>query len=82
MMMNRPRLEDFMIDGNAQDFDKNAVFSLTQYSICLKNYCNELEKALDKACENLAFHSLGADEDCWNFNWNEDEWKEWLLNDE
>lgn len=47
---------------------------------CLKDKrFEELIKALDKACEYLAFYSLGADEDCWNFNWNEDEWKELLL---
>lgn len=60
---------------NKYDFD----FS-KDYESNLETYCDELEKALDKACEELENFSykkgIGQVGMCYK------EWKEWLMKDE
>ena len=60
---------------NKYDFDFNE-----DYESNLETYCDELEKALDKACEeleNLSYvKGLGQVGMCYK------EWKEWCMKDE
>ena len=64
--MKRPNKYDFDF---AEDYESN-----------LETYCDELEKALDKACEeleNLSYvKGLGQVGMCYK------EWKEWCMKDE
>ena len=64
--MERPNKYDFDF---SEDYESN-----------LETYCDELEKALDKACEeleNLSYvKGLGQVGMCYK------EWKEWLIKDE
>lgn len=60
-------------------------FDFWDYVLDLEKYCDELEKALDKACEEL--HSKDLDEEKSNFIkqytvWSKDQWKEWCMKDE
>ena len=73
--MKRPNKYDFDF---SEDYESN-----------LETYCDELEKALDKACE-LIIEAVSQDctifdrviED--GYSWMEEtkEWKEWLMKDE
>ena len=80
--MKRPNKYDFDF---AKDYESN-----------LETYCDELEKALDKACEVIISDicincytcyfekeckSKEADK-CIVNNMNKEEWKEWLMKDE
>ena len=64
-MMKRPNKYDFDF---SEDYESN-----------LETYCDELEKALDKACEeleNLSYvKGLGQVGMCYK------EWKEWCMKD-
>ena len=64
--MKRPNKYDFDF---AEDYESN-----------LETYCDELEKALDKACEeleNLSYvKGIGQVGMCYK------EWKEWCMKDE
>ena len=78
---------------NKYDFDFNE-----DYESNLETYCDELEKALDKACELLEKHRIGTtcDEEslkkcmenhCFNScihlrNMTKEECKEWCMKDE
>lgn len=72
--MNRPNKED--------------VLTGRMYREALERYCDELEKALDKACEELAKIDTCPDreepEECCLGETNEcaECWKEWVLKDE
>lgn len=72
--MERPNKYDFDF---AEDYKSN-----------LETYCDELEKALDKACE-LIIEAVSQDctifdeviEDEYMWRTEIDEWKEWLMKD-
>lgn len=48
----------------------------------LNKYIDFLEKALEEACFDLAIMSSGVDENSWNYLWDYEDWKEWLMKDE
>ena len=63
-MMKRPNKYDF-------DFSED-------YKSNLETYCDELEKALDKACEELENFSYCTTDPGFELM-SFDEWKEWCL---
>ena len=62
--MKRPNKYDFDF---SEDYESN-----------LETYCDELEKALDKACEELENFSYGTTDPGFKLM-SFDEWKEWCI---
>lgn len=84
--MNRPKLEDYLVVRTSRNVKLG-------YYADLENYCDHLEKALDKACECLeeGYGQEGASYEYFPnvdtmveipFHMNFKEWKEWCLKDE
>lgn len=68
-MMIRPKFEDYAFPKSENDLEQ-----LEFYTDYLDDYCDALEKALDKACEYI--HDCGANGcpfnyDCWSTITNE-----------
>lgn len=61
--MKRPELE----------YAENCTLIHT-YARKLEEYCDELEKALDKACKRLESFDATSEK-----HWDKERWKEWCL---
>ena len=74
--MNRP---------NKELLTEWSLNSYADYTNELEKYCGELEKTLDKACKRLADGNMyipkGVSVEEF-IDWNEQDWKEWLLKDD
>lgn len=73
-MMNRPKMDSY---------DLSTKYTMCAFIRDLEKYCNELEKALDKACELLEdcpLSMLDEELDCNNCTNDYAKcWKEWAL---
>lgn len=67
--MNRPKMDSY---------DLSTKYTMCEFIRDLEKYCNELEKALDKACDMLETYDL-ANEDLTRKKHSQKEWKEWAL---
>lgn len=72
--MNRPHLENYY-DKALTCLPPIYISREEQYIKALEQYCDELEKALDWACEELELMSEAH-------YISREEWKEWLMKDE
>lgn len=73
--MKRPKKDDYRghLENNCW------VSKHTEYVTDLEKYCDELEKALDKACEEL---NNGWSGKYWGNEktfWSKEQWKEWCM---
>ena len=86
-MITRPKFEDYGFPKSENDIEQFEF-----YTCYLEDYCDELEKALDKACEELEeldkCHSYeinkqivekkGSSTITFGYQ-NKEEWKEWCM---
>lgn len=86
--MNRPKIEDCTCEITSYELDgsetKQKVTDLKKYSFNLERYCDQLEKALDKACEELHSNSAWChygkmSKKC---GLSKEEWKKELMKDD
>lgn len=78
--MNRLKIEDYIIQydfsyGSWKECDDEA------YQEALEKYVDQLEKAFDKACGQLA-HSYPCGINSYGTNCHPESWKEWCMKDE
>lgn len=80
--MNRPELKKFSAKGmNWEEIFEKEFHRYRDFANELEKYCDELERALDKASEHLNELEcvlLGSNE----HTWTKEQWKEWALEDE
>lgn len=80
LKMIRPKKEDYIIQYNFsygawKEFDNEA------YQEALEKYVDQLEKAFDKACGELA-HAYPCGVIRCGTTWHPDSWKEWCMKDD
>ena len=76
-MMNRPNKEDYTFLC-----EHTVATKLSRYYVLdLEAYCDELEKALDNACDMLETYDL-ANNELTRKKRSQKEWKEWCLKNE
>lgn len=85
--MNRP------IKPNLNSMRSGKMLTIELYIGNLEKYCNELEKALDKACNILnqdlychdcryKYSNPSVCDNCGDGQIGEEKWKEWLMKEE
>ena len=86
--MYRPKIEDCTCEITSYNLNgskkKQKVVDLKKYSFNLERYCDQLEKALDKACEELHSNSAWChygkmSKKC---GLSKEEWKKELMKDD
>ena len=83
--MNRPKKEDYVHTEicmiNDGEFALRDCFDYKSYTDELNNYIDQLEKAFDKACGQLA-HAYPCGINGYGTNCHLESWKEWCMRDE
>lgn len=78
LKMNRPKIEITSIELDTFLGGSNPI---AIYISQLNNYIDQLEKALDKACVELA-HTYPCGINSYGTNCHPDSWKEWCMKNE
>ena len=78
--MNRPKATNFMKEDGNIFLGVGSFVDVEKYSMALEEYCDVIEKALDKACDMLATYDLAYKPK--REPKSTEDWKEWALKDE